>query len=119
MIIFKKFTKWFELNLGWFFVNGMKQDKWNEYLKNKELDREYTVCKIGLEHHPDDITGQFILAQTYLLKNNISETTFDIVMKNSKFLPNVIKYDRFQPEFYEDTITYITKRSSIKKVKNG
>ncbi len=43
------------------------------------------------------------------LKNNISETTFDIVMKNSKFLPNVIKYDRFQPEFYEDTKTYISK----------
>ena len=35
MNIFKKFIKWFELNLGWFFVNGMKQDKWNEYLKNK------------------------------------------------------------------------------------
>ena len=28
------------------------------------------------------------------LKNNISEKTFDIVMANVKFLPNVIKYDR-------------------------
>ena len=45
----------------------------NEYLQNKELDRAHTVCKIGLEHHPDDITGQFILAKTYLLKNNVSE----------------------------------------------
>ena len=53
------------------------------------------------------------------LKNNISEKTFDIVMKNSKFLPNVIKYDRFQPEFYEDTKTYITKRTSSKKLEKG
>ena len=35
MNIFEKFIKWFELNLGWFFVNGMKQDKYCEYLKNK------------------------------------------------------------------------------------
>ena len=53
------------------------------------------------------------------LKNDISEKTFDLVMKNTKFLPNVIKYDRFQPEFYEDTKTYITKRTSDKKVKSG
>ena len=35
---------------------------------------------------------------------------------NSRYLPNVIKYDRFQPEFYEDTKTYISKRTSQKKV---
>ena len=35
------------------------------------------------------------------------------------FLPNVIKYDRFQPEFYEDTKTYISKRTSSKKVSKG
>ena len=53
------------------------------------------------------------------LSNNISETTFNQVMKNVKFLPNVIKYDRYQPEFYEDTKTYISKRASSKKVKKG
>ncbi len=53
------------------------------------------------------------------LKNDISEKTFDLVMSNTKFLPNVIKYDRYQPEFYEDTKTYISKRSSSKKVKKG
>ena len=53
------------------------------------------------------------------LKNNISEKTFDKVMSNTKFLPNVIKYDRFQPEFYEDTKTYISKRTSKKKVSKG
>lgn len=53
------------------------------------------------------------------LLNNISEETFDIVMVNTKFLPNVIKYDRFQPEFYEDTKTYISKRTSDQKVSKG
>ena len=40
-------------------------------------------------------------------------------MKNVKFLPKVIEYDRYQPEFYEDTKTYITKRTSKKKVDKG
>ena len=53
------------------------------------------------------------------LSNNISEKTFDTVMSNVRFLPNVIKYDRYQPEFYEDTKTYISKRTSSKKVSKG
>ena len=53
------------------------------------------------------------------LKNDISEKTFDTVMANIKFLPNVIKYDRYQPEFYEDTFTYIKKRTSKSKIKKG
>ena len=53
------------------------------------------------------------------LKNNISENTFNMVMSNAKFLPKVIEYDRYQPEFYEDTKTYITKRTSKKKIVKG
>tara|TARA_B100000767_G_scaffold173008_1_gene161947 strand:- start:1895 stop:2896 length:1002 start_codon:yes stop_codon:yes gene_type:complete len=53
------------------------------------------------------------------LSNNISATTFDKVMANVKFLPKVIEYDRYQPEFYEDTKTYISKRTSKNKVKKG
>ena len=53
------------------------------------------------------------------IQNKISEKTFDLTMSDTKFLPNVIKYDRFQPEFYEDTKTYITKRTSSKKVSLG
>ena len=53
------------------------------------------------------------------IDNNISENTFDKVMKNVRFLPKVIEYDRFQPEFYEDTKTYISKRTSKNKVKKG
>ncbi len=53
------------------------------------------------------------------LSKKISEKTFDEVMASTKFLPKVIGYDRYQPEFYEDTKTYITKRTSKKKVGKG
>ena len=53
------------------------------------------------------------------IENNISEETFNLTIKNTKYLPNVIKYDRYQPEFYEDTKTYIQKRTSNKKVTSG
>ena len=55
----------------------------------------------------------------YALENKISETTFDMAMSDVIYLPKVIKYDRFQPEFYEDTKTYISKRSSNLKVRKG
>ena len=53
------------------------------------------------------------------LSNKISEDTFNNVMANVKFLPKVIEYDRFQPEFYEDTKTYIGKRTSEAKLIAG
>ena len=57
--------------------------------------------------------------KVYALKKGISEVTFNKSMSNVAYLPRVIKYDRFQPEFYEDTKTYISKRTSKKKVKQG
>ena len=41
------------------------------------------------------------------LNKGISQNTIDLAFKNVKFLDQVIKYDRKQPEFYEDTITYV------------
>ena len=40
-------------------------------------------------------------------------------MNGVRFLPKVIEYDRYQPEFYEDTKTYISKRSSKKSKKRN
>ena len=39
-------------------------------------------------------------------------------MSNAKFLPKVIEYDRYQPEFHEDTYTYI-KRELQRKINDG
>ena len=53
------------------------------------------------------------------LNEGVSLKTLDLSLANVKFLPKVIEYDRYQPEFYEDTITYISKRTSNKKVSQG
>tara|TARA_B100001939_G_C16887829_1_gene593916 strand:+ start:136 stop:1149 length:1014 start_codon:yes stop_codon:yes gene_type:complete len=53
------------------------------------------------------------------IQSGISKNIVNDVLSEAKFLPKVIEYDRYQPEFYEDTFTYIKKRSSRKKIKDG
>ena len=53
----------------------------------------------------------------FALKEGISQKTINIAFKNVKFLEQVIKYDRKQPEFFEDTKTYVGKRANILRVK--
>ena len=53
------------------------------------------------------------------IKKGISKNTVNAVMNDAKFLPKVIEYDRYQPEFYEDTYTYIGKRANKEKVRKG
>jgi hypothetical protein len=33
-----KLNRWFELNLGWFFINGRKQLSWAERLRSEEIE---------------------------------------------------------------------------------
>ena len=53
------------------------------------------------------------------IESGISENVVKEIMSEAKFLPKVIEYDRYQPEFYEDTFTYIKKRTSSRKVREG
>ena len=53
------------------------------------------------------------------IESGVSKKVVYEIMSNAKFLPKVIEYDRYQPEFYEDTFTYIKKRSSNRKIKAG
>ena len=55
----------------------------------------------------------------YAEKKGISNVTLNKIMDNANFLPKVIEYDRYQPEFYEDTKTYIGKRVTKQKIKKG
>ena len=57
--------------------------------------------------------------QLRAIESGISENVVKEIMSKAKFLPKVIEYDRYQPEFYEDTFTYIKKRSSNRKIKEG
>ena len=53
------------------------------------------------------------------INSGISKDVTEDAMSNVRFLPKVIEYDRYQPEFYEDTFTYIKKRTNAKKIRNG
>ena len=57
--------------------------------------------------------------QNQAINSGISKKVVIEIMSEAKYLPKVIEYDRFQPEFYEDTFTYIKKRSSKRKIKEG
>ena len=74
-----------------------------------------TISKLSAS----DFENWKIEFKKYALNQGISQKTLNEVIDKSQFLPNVIKYDRYQPEFYEDTNTYITKRTSEKKVLKG
>ena len=67
----------------------------------------------------EDFNSWIISFKDYAMKKGISKKTLDITMSKVKFLPKVIEYDRYQPEFYEDTKTYISKRTSNEKFKKG
>ena len=79
----------------------------------------FLIFTPSLSESPSDFLKWKDNFKKIALEKDISEKTFDTVMANIKFLPNVIKYDRYQPEFYEDTKTYISKRTSSKKVAKG
>ena len=53
----------------------------------------------------------------FAIKKGVSKKTVDLAFKNVKFLEKVIVYDRRQPEFYEDTITYVNKRANKNRAK--
>ena len=67
----------------------------------------------------DDFNDWKVKFKKRAIKEGVSKVTVDKLIDGSKFLSDVIKYDRYQPEFYEDTKTYISKRTSSKKVKLG
>ena len=67
----------------------------------------------------DDFNNWKIKFKKRAINEGISKSTVNNLIDKTQFLPDVIKYDRYQPEFYEDTKTYILKRTSSKKVKLG
>ena len=89
----------------------------------KQIKIIFIILLISISNCYSNIDSNFLKWKSEFKKialaNNISEKTFDMAMVNVKFLPNVIKYDRYQPEFYEDTKTYVEKRTSTKKLKKG
>ena len=78
----------------------------------------FTICFQKLEANQDFDTWLSNFKKI-AIKKGISKSTVHEVMNDAKFLSKVIEYDRFQPEFYEDTKTYVKKRTSQEKLKKG
>ena len=70
------------------------------------------VNSLTLASANENFESWLISYKKFALKSGISQNTINIAFQNVKFLDNVIKFDRKQPEFYEDTITYVNKRAT-------
>ena len=79
----------------------------------------FTIIHGTLNANEKEFNEWLVNFKAYALEKKISEKTFNLAMSDVVFLPKVIKYDRYQPEFYEDTKTYISKRTSKQKVSAG
>ena len=76
-------------------------------------------CLLTFNAYSETFDEWKIKFSNYAISQGVSEKTLSLIIKDLKFLPKVIEYDRYQPEFYEDTSTYIGKRTNTKKVKIG
>tara|TARA_B100000586_G_C20115265_1_gene432766 strand:+ start:138 stop:1145 length:1008 start_codon:yes stop_codon:yes gene_type:complete len=79
----------------------------------------FLISNFSLAYAAEDFNSWLKSFKKSAINKGISKKTVDSAMNNAKFLPKVIEYDRYQPEFYEDTYTYIKKRSNKDKVKRG
>ena len=81
------------------------------------------IFLIAFSSHSSNNNSEFSLwvdnFKKQAINSGISKKVVNEVMSDALFLPKVIEYDRYQPEFYEDTFTYIKKRTNTKKVKKG
>ena len=64
------------------------------------------------ENKNEDFNEWLVSYKEMAFKKGISKETLEKTFKNVKYLEKVIKYDRKQPEFFEDTLTYVSKRAT-------
>ena len=79
----------------------------------------FLINNFSLANTPEDFDLWLKNFKKTAVNKGISKKTVDSAMNGAKFLPKVIEYDRYQPEFYEDTYTYIKKRANKDKIKKG
>ena len=67
----------------------------------------------------EDFNNWLSSYKEYALQKGVSQNTINITLDNAKFNSQVIKYDRKQPEFIEDTNTYVKKRATSSRAKKA
>jgi len=78
-----------------------------------------TILNFSLVKSDDSFDNWLNDFKKKAINEGISKQTIDSSLMDVRFIPKVIEYDRFQPEFYEDTFTYIKKRANKDKIKKG
>ena len=88
------------------------------YLKDGDLDRARKVCKIGLEYHPENADGLFILGKTDQTDGELkkAEQSFKSVLKNGTIhLQAATNLAKIQTELdRSDTILHKTWQQILK-----
>ena len=74
---------------------------------------------ISLADSKSDFNTWLNSYKKFALKKGISQETINVAFENVKFLEQVIKYDRKQPEFIELTEVYVNKRATKKRAQKA
>jgi len=69
------------------------------------------------ENNIEDFNSWLNSYKIYASEKGVSKETIELSFKNVKYLEQVIKYDRKQPEFFETTDVYVKKRANDLRVK--
>ena len=83
------------------------------------ISKLLSICFVSEAYSNDNFNVWLTSYKKYALNKGVSQETIDLAFKNVKFLDQVIKYDRKQPEFYEDTLTYVNKRANTFRIKTA
>ena len=91
----------------------LKNKNFKQIIKFKNIYTDFELSKnIKFNSKIYNIFKKLSKKYKIIVATNAIKKTLD----NSRFLPKVIEYDRYQPEFYEDTLTYIGKRATKSKL---
>ena len=74
---------------------------------------QFLIASFAISSSPDETFTEWLSGfKKNALEYGITQKTIDVAFKNVTYLEQVIKYDRKQPEFFEDTLTYVNKRAN-------
>ena len=79
----------------------------------------FSLSHLKASESGSDFNSWLLSFKQQAIKKGISRDTLEKAFKDVKFLEQVIKYDRKQPEFFEDTITYVSKRANNFRLKKA
>ena len=75
----------------------------------------FSLSHLKASESGSDFNSWLLSFKQQAIKKGISRDTLEKAFKDVKFLEQVIKYDRKQPEFFEDTETYVKKRANLSR----